>query len=117
LQDENGTLVHDPHDIGKMALTYFEKLLIATHPILNAAVKDIFPNTITKASKAIALTPITDDDIKAALFSISDSKAPGPDGYNALFYKTSWDIITVNFLAAIRFFFSLITLSLTVLMP
>jgi len=106
LQDDNGTLVHDPQDIGKMASTYFENLLTAPHPTLHAEVNDIFPNTITTASKAAALAPITDDDIKAALFSIPDSKAPGPDGYNALFYKTSWDIIRVDFLAAIRFFFS-----------
>ncbi|KAJ6983821.1 hypothetical protein NC653_026591 [Populus alba x Populus x berolinensis] len=106
LQDENGTLVHDPHDIGKLASTYFENILTATHPTLNAEIKDIFPNTISEASKSAALTPITDDDIKEALFSIPDSKAPGPDGYNALFYKTSWDIIRLDFLAAIRFFFS-----------
>ncbi|KAG6783513.1 hypothetical protein POTOM_012962 [Populus tomentosa] len=106
LQDDNGTLVHDPEDIGKMASTYFENLLTATHPTLNTEVTDIFPNIITEASKAAALTPITGDDIKAALFSIPDSKAPGPDDYNALFYKTSWDIIRDDFLAAIRFFFS-----------
>ncbi|KAJ6983823.1 hypothetical protein NC653_026591 [Populus alba x Populus x berolinensis] len=100
LQDENGTLVHDPHDIGKLASTYFENILTATHPTLNAEIKDIFPNTISEASKSAALTPITDDDIKEALFSIPDSKAPGPDGYNALFYKTSWDIIRLDFLAA-----------------
>ncbi|KAJ6978456.1 hypothetical protein NC653_026763 [Populus alba x Populus x berolinensis] len=106
LQDDNGTLVHDPEDIGKLTSIYFENLLTATHPTLNTDITDIFPNTITEESKAAALTPITDDDIKAALFSIPDSKAPGPDGYNALFYKTSWDIIRDDFLNAVRFFFS-----------
>jgi hypothetical protein len=110
LQDENGNLVTDQQDIGRLASTYFENLLTAPHPILNAEVAGLFPNTITEASKAAALTPITDDDIKAALFSIPDAKAPGPDGYNALFYKKSWDIIRVDFIAAIRFFFSTNTL-------
>ncbi|XP_061959708.1 uncharacterized protein LOC133680748 [Populus nigra] len=34
LQDENGILVHDPYDIGKMTSTYFENLLTAPHPTL-----------------------------------------------------------------------------------
>lgn len=106
LQDAEGNVVHDQQEIGKMASTYFEDLLTALHPKINAEVHSIYPNTITEESKAAALMAITDDDIKAALFSISDSKAPGPDGYNALFYKKSWDIIKVDFIAAIRYFFS-----------
>jgi len=106
LQDTEGNVVHDQQEIRKMASTYFEDLLTASHPTMNAEVHSLYPNTITKESKAAALIPITDDDIKAALFSISDSKAPGPDRYNALFYKKSWDIIKVDFIAAIRYFFS-----------
>ncbi|KAG6735551.1 hypothetical protein POTOM_061837 [Populus tomentosa] len=89
-----------------MASSYFKDLLTASQPTVPADIHSLYPNTITEESKAAALMPITDDDIKAALFSISDSKAPGPDGYNALFYKKSWDIIKVDFIAAIRYFFS-----------
>jgi hypothetical protein len=106
LQDTEGNVVHDQQEIRKMESTYFEDLLTASHPTMNAEVHSLYPNTITEESKAAALIPITDDDIKAALFSISDSKAPGPDRYNALFYKKSWDIIKVDFIAAIRYFFS-----------
>nr|TKS12517.1 hypothetical protein D5086_0000062540 [Populus alba] len=48
LQDDNGTLVHDPEDIGKLTSIYFENLLTATHPTLNTDITDIFPNTITE---------------------------------------------------------------------
>jgi len=54
----------------------------------------------------MANLPITNDDIKNALFSIPDSKSPGPDGYNALFFKKSWPLIGVDFIAAVRYFFS-----------
>jgi hypothetical protein len=49
----------------------------------------IFPTTISEDSKAVAAAPITNDDIKTVLFSIAENKAPGPDGYNALFFKKS----------------------------
>ncbi|KAJ6887633.1 hypothetical protein NC652_028789 [Populus alba x Populus x berolinensis] len=89
LQDEEGNVIHEQQELGKMASIYFETLLTAPHATTNEEVHTLYPITITEESKAAALLPITDDDIKAALFSISDSKAPGPDGYNALFYKKS----------------------------
>ncbi|KAJ6980751.1 hypothetical protein NC653_024183 [Populus alba x Populus x berolinensis] len=89
-----------------MASLYFENLLCAPHLPVAEELNPIFPNTITEASATAALLPITDDDIQAALFSIPDTKAPGPDGYNALFFKKSWDVIKYDFIAAIKYFFS-----------
>ncbi|GFS45411.1 hypothetical protein Acr_00g0095930 [Actinidia rufa] len=43
---------------------------------------------------------------KAALFSIGDNKAPGPDGYSSYFYKHSWDIIAMDFTATVKEFFT-----------
>nr|TKS12516.1 hypothetical protein D5086_0000062530 [Populus alba] len=106
LQDEEGNIVHDQQGIGKMASTYFEKLLSTPQPMLTEDITSFFPNSITEESKVAALMAITDEDIRAALFSIPDTKAPGPDGYNSFFYKKSWDIIKADFIAAIRFFFS-----------
>ncbi|XP_031288180.1 uncharacterized protein LOC116146875 [Pistacia vera] len=50
-------------------------------------------------------TPITDDEIRTALFSILDDKAPGPDGYTSLFFKRAWEIISTDFRDAVRYFF------------
>nr|TKS07732.1 hypothetical protein D5086_0000109860 [Populus alba] len=89
-----------------MTSSYFENLLCAPHLPVTEELNPIFPNTITEASAVAALLPITDDDIQAVLFSIPDTKAPGPDGYNALFFKKSWDVIKYDFIAAIKYFFS-----------
>jgi hypothetical protein len=89
LQDEAGNIVHDPQELGKLASNYFEHLLSVPQPMLIEGVNNIFPNTISETSKAAAVALITSEDIKAALFSILDNKSPGPDGYNALFFKKS----------------------------
>ncbi|XP_074271506.1 uncharacterized protein LOC141595438 [Silene latifolia] len=47
----------------------------------------------TDAHWALLLKPITDAEIKAAIFSIPEHKSPGPDGYSSAFYKDSWSII------------------------
>ncbi|CAN1153013.1 LINE-1 retrotransposable element ORF2 protein [Linum perenne] len=51
------------------------------------------------------MEPVTEDEIKKALFSISNEKAPGPDGYSALFFKQSWEVVKVDVILAARRFF------------
>lgn len=45
------------------------------------------------------------EEIKGALWSINDNKAPGLDGFNSKFYKVAWPAIRDNIVAAIQSFF------------
>jgi hypothetical protein len=106
LTNEEGATITDPQEIGKLAVSYYERLLTATPTALPEDITSIYPNTISDATKLTASLPITNEEIKSALFSIPDNKSPGPDGYNALFFKQSWNIIGNDFIAAVRYFFS-----------
>lgn len=57
--------------------------------ILPAVNKEVMRNgPVISQQQAIALCQsISDEDIYACLKGIDDDKAPGVDGYNALFYK------------------------------
>ena len=48
----------------------------------------------------------SDNDIKNAIFSLHNNKALGPDGYNAYFFKETWDITGPSVIAAVREFFT-----------
>lgn len=48
---------------------------------------------------------VTDEEIKAALFDIGDSKAPRPDGFSAHF-KHSWNVVGDGVTRAVREFFT-----------
>lgn len=39
------------------------------------------------------LAPFQEEEVRKALFSIGDLKAPGSDGLHAVFYKRFWDML------------------------
>ncbi|KAL0304698.1 UNVERIFIED_CONTAM: hypothetical protein Sangu_3069000 [Sesamum angustifolium] len=49
--------------------------------------------------------PITDSEIRDAMFDIAEDSAPGPDGYTSAFFKASWSVVGQKISAAIREFF------------
>ncbi|GKC77153.1 RNA-directed DNA polymerase, eukaryota, reverse transcriptase zinc-binding domain protein, partial [Tanacetum coccineum] len=70
-----------------------------------------FSNFITDKKRFLTISirmvrPISDAEIKNAIFEIEDSKAPGPSGYTARFYKSAWSIIGKEICQAIKEFFS-----------
>lgn len=48
---------------------------------------------------------MTDTEVKEALFSMDDMKAPGLDGFNILFFKKTGHVISSSVTAAIQYFF------------
>ncbi|GJT01793.1 RNA-directed DNA polymerase, eukaryota, reverse transcriptase zinc-binding domain protein [Tanacetum coccineum] len=58
--------------------------------------QDIFINKISTEEAVRMVRNVSDSEIKNAMFEIEDSKAPGPDGYTARFYKSAWNIILTS---------------------
>jgi hypothetical protein len=48
---------------------------------------------VTKEMNRGLMKPFTEEEVKKALWSIGDLKAPGPDGLHAIFYKRFWDML------------------------
>lgn len=44
-------------------------------------------------------------EIKAALIDIDNNKAPGSDGFGSMFFKSAWDIVSGDVIAAVKEFF------------
>jgi hypothetical protein len=45
--------------------------------------------------------PISEDEVRSAVFCLPSDRAPGPDGFTGRFYKSCWHIIKDDMLAAI----------------
>ena len=103
----NGSRTEDPVAIKQEAVRHFQGILCSDEPsasrseYLNSL--DGFrwsPQHIDTLNKAIS-----NEEIKAAIFSIDDSKAPGPDGFSSRFFKAAWGIIGNVVCSAVSSFF------------
>ncbi|KAL0294494.1 UNVERIFIED_CONTAM: hypothetical protein Scaly_3120700 [Sesamum calycinum] len=102
----DGTTITSAMEIGQEFVSYFTSLLgteVPTLPVDNA----VF-NWGPKLSSELALElcrVVTPEEVKQAIFHISDNKAPGPNGYSACFFKRAWHIVGDQVYTAVLDFF------------
>ena len=72
---------------------YFMNLFCSEVAQVDPAVLGDVASKVTGSMNQDLLAPYTREEVKKALFSIGDLKAPGPDGLHAIFYKRFWDML------------------------
>ena len=73
-----------------MVHDYFAHLFQTEPYEVNDDVLNAVKLKVTPEMNQGLLAPFSYDEVKYALFSIGDLKAPGPDGLHAIFYKRFW---------------------------
>ncbi|GJW01571.1 RNA-directed DNA polymerase, eukaryota, reverse transcriptase zinc-binding domain protein [Tanacetum coccineum] len=94
-------------DVADQFVKHFERFLLnngGTEHIDNP--DTLFLNKLSKNEAEYMVGDITDKEIKEAMFGIGNDKAPGPDGFTAMFFKKSWDIVGMDVCGAIKEFFN-----------
>jgi hypothetical protein len=84
---EDGSIVEREEEMAAVVTNYFTDLFTSCagqrmEELLDRVVPRITPDMNDELNK-----PYTAEEVKEALFSIGDLKAPGPDGMAAIFYK------------------------------
>ncbi|GJR51139.1 RNA-directed DNA polymerase, eukaryota, reverse transcriptase zinc-binding domain protein [Tanacetum coccineum] len=93
-------------DVSVQIVKHFEEFLGKSSQLHKMSCRnDIFINKLTSEEALKMVRPISDSEIKNAMFEIKDSKAPGPDGYTSRFYKLAWSIVRTEVSQAVREFF------------
>ncbi|GJT13940.1 RNA-directed DNA polymerase, eukaryota, reverse transcriptase zinc-binding domain protein [Tanacetum coccineum] len=104
--DEDGNMFHND-DMAAKFVDHFKKFFgkcDVVYPIEdheNLFTKKLDPETAEELVK-----PVSDDEIKMALFDIEDNKASGPDGYTSKFFKSAWSVVGKDTCSAVKEFFS-----------
>ena len=87
--------------------TGFYKTLFGYEAKPNIHLKSSFWNDEEKLSKeenTMLSSPLSEEEIRTAIFDSYADGAPGPDGFPFLFYQRFWDLIKNDFMALVKDF-------------
>jgi len=93
LQLPNGIWTTDSTILQEEAQNYFKNLFANTQPHHNRTFTTGHHPIIDNLGKLSLTKPITKNEVFAALNSMKPYKAPGPDGFQCIFFKQYWHIV------------------------
>jgi hypothetical protein len=105
LKSPDGAWVSDRTEIGDFFVSHFSNLFSSSAPSIEEDMLKLFDPVITDEDNSLLCAIPTDVEVVQALSSLGSSKAPGPDGFTALFFKKYWPVVKVEVLGCIRNFF------------
>lgn len=109
LVDRDGNRLVSPPDLKAHIIHFYSYLQgrsnVAVTPPSVAQIQAIHPFRCSDSLHPLLTAIPSADVIKDLLFSLPNSKAPGPDGFSAEFFKESWSVVGGDVIAAVRDFF------------
>ena len=89
-------------DIGGDFISHFSNLFTSSNPFIEKEMLDLFsPVTTDEENVSLSSTP-AEEEILEALSSLGSTKASGPYGFIALFYKKYWHLIRKDVLVSVE---------------
>ena len=93
IKNAQGQWVEEIEDLVEVASYYFHTLFHAKAGDQMEECLNAILSRVTEDMMVVLSSEFTTEEVKVALFQMGPSKAPGPDGMNALFYKKFWHIM------------------------
>lgn len=87
LKDSNGEVKVGNDDLKLVIWEYFSNLFMSEVLGTDEELLRRVNSKVTQAMNESLLKPYTTEEVRKAMFSIGDFKAPGTDGLHAIFYK------------------------------
>ncbi|XP_074290703.1 uncharacterized protein LOC141617408 [Silene latifolia] len=106
ITDHHGNVVQGVAAVNAAFVNYYKELLGEKQEVQPLDKEFIASGAcLTEANQHSLCAAVTNEEIKAALFSIESTKSPGHDGYSAGFFKSTWQVIGEDFMEAVRSYF------------
>ena len=109
IQKADGSITVQEEEIKDEAERFFREFLqLIPNDYEGTTVEELqnlLPFRCSTEEKERLIKPVLAEEIKKILFAMPTDKSPGPDGFTAEFYKSTWDIIGSEFILAVQSFF------------
>ena len=104
LKNEDGTVITEKAAISTEVRNFFENLYndeeYVSQECMEEMVQDI-PALISPEESLQLEFPISEEEVKKAIWSLHPDKALGPDGFPIRFYRTFWSLIKKDLMCLI----------------
>lgn len=104
LQDATGSWVYDEQAIHSLLVLHFSTLFQSL-PSYDSMLLSVSTYPSIDAGDLLLLgADPTYEEVRKALFSMASYKAPGPDGFHPIFFKSKWEVVgqdVFNFVASV----------------
>lgn len=109
IKDYSGVWLKNPVQIQHQAASFFRDSLCSQLPPSHYADVDFFPqhvpSVLQQQDNELLLASVSLSEMRKAVFLLDADSASGPNGYPGSFYRSCWDIISVDLHAAVVEFF------------
>lgn len=103
---DGNNLLTDPLAIENHIVNFYQTLFGSSFtPSGIDVVCEVIQPMVTDSENDLLSALPTDEEIKEAVFSLSASSAPGPDGFPGFFYHHCWDIVSFDVIQFVKQFF------------
>lgn len=102
----DGIWLEKEEDIASCFSSFFKDLFKASGGRDFGDVLSCIDCIVNDEDNASLCRPITDLEVKDAVFQLGGMKAPGPDGFSGCFYQHSWDTVSSQMCDLVRVFFN-----------
>ncbi|OMO81404.1 reverse transcriptase [Corchorus capsularis] len=98
IEDDAGVVCEEPSGIENIFNNYFKDIFTSSHPTQCniQAVLNHLECRVTEEMCVHLEEKFTVDEVQQAVFQMSGSKAPGPDGLSPAFFQRCWKVVGVD---------------------
>lgn len=100
-----GSRTENPSEIANTFVSHFKNLLNnyeGSNREAQTHLLKFIPKLITAEENKNLNRPITLEEVRSVVFSLSSDKSPGPDGFQAFFFQKCWEILGEDLWKAIE---------------
>ncbi|CAN1320599.1 LINE-1 reverse transcriptase homolog [Linum perenne] len=106
LKDQNGEWVDEAMELERHISAFYMELFRDDKRATDLSVLVGYPMVISNDIRIMLEGPVSEWEIKNAVFQMGPTKSPGPDGYPGCFFQKHWSTIKEDHVSEIKEFFT-----------